>query len=196
MWAPSRLPDIAGLYHYNWMFNDPDWDLYAQPTWMPEFHGPQGCDFNPPDPMPPHMIDASGWPEHNGISSRKLLGDVDDDGGPLPHSYRPLQEGVARFFITDINNPAADSQAESLLAVMFDAWSDKGIWDAVGRSESGVAKFNHVPGGSNVLYMDGHVEFVRYKSKYPLANSNQLGPNNGAIGNNLSHWIAVFGGYG
>ena len=25
------------------------------------------------------------------------------------------------------------------------------------------AAFNHVPGGSNVLYMDGHVEFMRYE---------------------------------
>ena len=25
-------------------------------------------------------------------------------------------------------------------------------------------RFNHVPGGSNVLYMDGHVEFLKYGS--------------------------------
>jgi prepilin-type processing-associated H-X9-DG protein len=24
--------------------------------------------------------------------------------------------------------------------------------------------FNHIPGGSNVLYMDGHVKFIRYPS--------------------------------
>ena len=28
--------------------------------------------------------------------------------------------------------------------------------------------FNHVPGGSNVLYMDGHVEFLKYPSDYPV----------------------------
>jgi len=32
-----------------------------------------------------------------------------------------------------------------------------------------VALFNHVPGGSNVLYMDGHVEFVKSGVKYPVA---------------------------
>ena len=32
-------------------------------------------------------------------------------------------------------------------------------------------EFPHVPGGSNVLYMDGHVEFVRYPTKWP-ANAN------------------------
>jgi prepilin-type processing-associated H-X9-DG protein len=25
------------------------------------------------------------------------------------------------------------------------------------------AAYNHVPGGSNVLYLDGHVDFLRYE---------------------------------
>jgi prepilin-type processing-associated H-X9-DG protein len=28
--------------------------------------------------------------------------------------------------------------------------------------------FSHVPGGANVLYMDGHVEFVKYPGKPPV----------------------------
>jgi prepilin-type processing-associated H-X9-DG protein len=28
--------------------------------------------------------------------------------------------------------------------------------------------FNHIPGGSNVLYMDGHVGFVRYQGGMPI----------------------------
>jgi len=28
--------------------------------------------------------------------------------------------------------------------------------------------FNHVPGGSNILYMDGHVEFIKYPGEYPV----------------------------
>ncbi len=63
--------------------------------------------------------------------------------------YR-LREGIERFLITDINNPAASSMAQSDLAVM---------WDKLGTN---VEMFNHVPGGSNVLYMDGHVEFKRW----------------------------------
>lgn len=30
--------------------------------------------------------------------------------------------------------------------------------------------FNHLPGGSNVLYLDGHVEFVKLGTRYPLRN--------------------------
>jgi prepilin-type processing-associated H-X9-DG protein len=32
----------------------------------------------------------------------------------------------------------------------------------------GYAMFNHVPGGGNVLYMDGHVGFVKYPSAWPV----------------------------
>lgn len=66
--------------------------------------------------------------------------------------YR-LKEGIERFFITDINNPAASAISESDLAV---------YWDVLSTSPQ---DFNHVPGGSNVLYMDGHVSFVKYPSK-------------------------------
>ncbi len=27
---------------------------------------------------------------------------------------------------------------------------------------------NHIPGGCNVLYMDGHVQFVRFETAFPL----------------------------
>jgi prepilin-type processing-associated H-X9-DG protein len=66
--------------------------------------------------------------------------------------YR-LREGIERFFITDINNPAGSSQAQSELAA---------YWDVISIN---IEDFNHIPGGSNVLYMDGHVEFIRYPSE-------------------------------
>ena len=65
--------------------------------------------------------------------------------------YR-LREGVERLLITDINNPAGSSRAQAAIPVMWDFTS------------TFVADYNHAPGGSNVLYMDGHVTFVRYKS--------------------------------
>ena len=71
-------------------------------------------------------------------------------------AYR-LREGVERFMITDINNPAASAMAQSQVGYMADFMSPK------------TEDFNHVPGGGNVLYMDGHVEFVRYPSKWPYS---------------------------
>jgi len=80
-----------------------------------------------------------------------------DDGvgnGGGKYIYR-LREGVERFLITDINNPAASSQAQSEVWVMFD------------RVATDAGEFNHVPGGANVLYMDGHVVFTRYQQCGP-----------------------------
>lgn len=72
-----------------------------------------------------------------------------------------LKEGIERFMITDINSPAASSKAQSDLAVMWDQQQ------AV--QTNGDTKFSHLPGGSNVLYMDGHVEFIKYPSeKVPM----------------------------
>ncbi len=64
--------------------------------------------------------------------------------------YR-LKEGAERFLITDINNPGGANTAQSSIFVMMDDVATV------------VSMFNHIPGGSNVLYMDGHVEFVKYE---------------------------------
>jgi len=68
--------------------------------------------------------------------------------------YR-LREGIERFFITDINNPAGSAVAQS------DIWV---YWDKVTKN---ISEFSHVPGGANVLFMDGHVEFERYPGDGP-----------------------------
>ncbi len=74
--------------------------------------------------------------------------------GGMETVYR-LREGIERFLITDINNPAASARAQSEIYV---------LWDHI-RTQ--VADFNHAPGGANVLYMDGHVEFLRYPGPPP-----------------------------
>jgi len=80
-----------------------------------------------------------------------------------------LRKGIARFLITDINNPAGVAASESRIPVM---------WDTLGSSEfgdnrDGTMVFNHLPGGCNVLYMDGHVEFLPYPSQFPVIDSDQ-----------------------
>ncbi len=85
-------------------------------------------------------------------------------GGPI--TYR-LREGIERFMVTDIYNPAGSAKAQTVIPVMLDAFaSTERTKDraTTGRSEI----FNHIPGGCNVLYMDGHVEFIKYPSKYPV----------------------------
>ena len=75
--------------------------------------------------------------------------------------YR-LKEGVERFLITDINNPAGSAAAQSSIWVMLDLVA--GIEARMnGTLRNTVQAFNHVPGGANVLFMDGHVEFMKYR---------------------------------
>ncbi|MCX5772181.1 MAG: DUF1559 domain-containing protein [Candidatus Hydrogenedentes bacterium] len=69
--------------------------------------------------------------------------------------YR-LREGIERFLITDINNPAASAKAQSEISV---------IWDEISTE---IKEFNHIPGGSNVLFLDGHVEFIKYPGEWPV----------------------------
>lgn len=73
--------------------------------------------------------------------------------GPGSTTISFLREGIERFLITDINNAAGSAKAQSDVFVM---------WDRIGidgRSKNG---FAHIPGGINVLYMDGHVDFRKY----------------------------------
>ncbi len=118
---------------------------------------------------------------------------TDDDGSPLPASFPRLKEGIERFAITDINNPAAGAKAQSNIVVMFDAWAAGGMAGWYPLSNSAQSAFNHIPGGSNVLYMDGHVEFVKYRSKMPLTNTPAT-PN--AYNRYANFWMFTVGGWG
>ena len=107
-----------------------------------------------------------------GAASPQALSDADMDvdqlaafggtlGAPAPQGlklkeYR-LREGIERFLITDINNAGASSAAQSTISIMND------------RVAVAIENFNHIPGGSNVLYMDGHVEFVKFPGKNPVS---------------------------
>ena len=79
--------------------------------------------------------------------------DISADG---METLRRTREGIERFFITDINNPAGSAMAQSGIPLMFDLVSTV------------PSDFNHIPGGSNVLYMDGHTEFVKFPGEFPV----------------------------
>jgi len=102
-----------------------------------------GGDDGPyPGVFPPFDVDTTGV-KHAGINY---------GNGNTDTIYR-LREGVERYCITDIFNPAASAHAQSEIWIMYD-WLSTAAKD-----------FNHVPGGCNVLYMDGHVEFLRYPNE-------------------------------
>ncbi len=84
---------------------------------------------------------------------------IGNGGGAVVHR---LQEGIERFLVTDINNPAAGAIAQSRLPVM---------WDVVSANTTDRVQFNHIPGGANTLYLDGHVAFNRYPHDFPATDT-------------------------
>ncbi len=86
------------------------------------------------------------WSERNSTKTYIL------PGSGISATFNRLKEGIERFMITDINNPAGAATAQSTLVVMYDeAQMSGGAW----------LRYNHVPGGVNVLFMDGHVQFAK-----------------------------------
>lgn len=108
------------------------------------------------DTAPYALLNQPGKFRDTANSDRTVSEGSGNGGGTTV--YR-LREGVERFLISDINNPAASAQAQSKVFVMFDNIATQ------------VEKFNHVPGGGNVLYMDGHVAYLRYPGEAPVTRS-------------------------
>ncbi len=102
-------------------------------------------------------------PDSDAAAAAALRSAVDSDrtvpkgsgnaGGTIV--YR-LRQGIERFLITDVNNAAAGAKSQSDIFIMYDNVALK------------ADKFNHIPGGANVLYMDGHVDFIKYPGKTPV----------------------------
>jgi prepilin-type N-terminal cleavage/methylation domain-containing protein/prepilin-type processing-associated H-X9-DG protein len=93
---------------------------------------------------------TDGWRDRNmDLSSFGFTGSGNAGGNLINR----LQTGVDRFLIRDINEIfTGDESGASVVPVM---------WDQISTD---VADFSHVPAGSNVLYLDGHVEFQRYSA--------------------------------
>jgi prepilin-type N-terminal cleavage/methylation domain-containing protein/prepilin-type processing-associated H-X9-DG protein len=134
----------------------------------------QPAPLNPPPegvrPVQPMPVFLKDWSEDVALEEGKKLpwtaihgtgfGADEEASG----SVMRLRNGIERFLITDINNPAAGQAGQSTIVVMFDTFGS--FADA--EDAAGGVVFNHLPGGCNVLFMDGHVEFVRYMAKFPI----------------------------
>jgi prepilin-type N-terminal cleavage/methylation domain-containing protein/prepilin-type processing-associated H-X9-DG protein len=114
----------------------------AQKFWAPVN---QGIPY-PPDGASPSVA-------YQMVMDQDLdLGDGSTNGNGGGQFIHRMREGVERFMIQDVDNPAATSMAQSDLVLMFDFVSVN------------VSEYSHIPGGSNVLFLDGHTEFKKYPS--------------------------------
>jgi prepilin-type processing-associated H-X9-DG protein len=149
---PKRLDSTSYLY-FGWLFNDDTIDL-------PGGREPSDLAWNVYNDGNVIALVYFQNLMVEPIDSPKRDADMDvgepygNNGGAVVYRFR---EGIERFMITDINNPAASSRAQSEIAVMFDTVS------------SWVGDYSHVPGGANTLYLDGHVSFLKYPGEFPVS---------------------------
>lgn len=106
-------------------------------------------------------LDSSLWPPWVPLSAMGAAGG---------DSVFRLREGIGRFLITDIDNPAASAAADSGIPVLWDLYGSSEFSD----NDAGSLTFNHLPGGANVLYLDGHAEFLKYPSAFPILDAPPL----------------------
>lgn len=114
------------------------------PVWVPGVYDPDA----PPSPDDLKILDYS-----TGTGGTNVV--------------RRLREGVSRFMITDINSPGASAMTSTGIPIMWDTFGA----NEFGDSGNAIGVFNHVPGGSNVLFMDGHTEYMKYeRDEFPIRN--------------------------
>ncbi|MCP4643974.1 MAG: DUF1559 domain-containing protein [bacterium] len=141
---PCRFTDLS----YGYLgYAISDADLYLDPALRNDANA--FANMNP-DGLSALISILEANPSSGGID----LLDNDVTSGSV--TFYRLREGIERFFISDINNPAASALSQSEIWINFEGASSE------------IAQFNHIPGGGNVLYMDGHVEFLRYPSDSPV----------------------------
>ena len=158
--AGSLAPQIRSGFYNNQPFTTRGGDVLT--AWRGNVNDPSG---------------NQGWEEYTDAALARRVPDV---------IYR-LRDGIERFFITDLRNPAGSVVAQSELPIMWDLFAPTaGVADNVGTPQNpgrGVAVSNHVPGGANVLFMDGHVEFIRwvppYGDRFPIRQNDLFGQGDG-----------------
>jgi len=109
----------------------------------------------------PVLDNDNPWDEAAILDSDRNVGAPYGNAGGA--TVARLKEGIERFMITDINNPAASAMAQSTLPI---------IWDTIAAGDQNadaIGLYNHIPGGCNVLYLDGHVEFNKFPGKFPAS---------------------------
>lgn len=160
--AMSNVEEFYGVWNATGMH------MGSSPPWMPPTFPPGTLVGASPVTM---GVWQKNWDDDLTLSNKLDWTAIPGSGFGGGTTVSRLREGIERFAITDINNPAASAQAQSELVVMFDTFGSFG--DA--EDAAGGVVFNHIPGGCNVLFMDGHVEFVRYPGRFPIVTDAENG---------------------
>jgi len=143
-------------------------------AFVPAITGPAQLVMTVLNGLLPGYMDPAGNDPARLVDSDVEVGGECGCGNGGGRTVHRLREGIERFLITDINDPAASAKAQSEIWIMMD------------RIATQTSDFNHLPGGANVLYLDGHVAFVGYQENGPP-------PVNGGMAEIVGAVLAAFG---
>lgn len=149
----------------------------VNPVWMTTIEDIQliaaKLDMSDSD-MADYTIPGEGMADWDGLANDNSF-DMINYGGGQEVRLIFLREGASRYLITDVQNPSGSSKADSEIPVYWDTtrgaeWGDTD--EGAGAPPTTFTKvseyqseYNHIPGGANTLYADGHVEFIRVFSE-------------------------------
>lgn len=131
-----KTPDVSYVY----------WGYLVNPNWLstPEDSAALGNLLDCSDRSPPTLNCTSRW----GDLSVTL-----PSNGETVDVLR-LREGIERFLTDDINAPSESAAGSSDIPILWDTFRAEG-------GKMSPSEVNHAIGAS-ILFLDGHVEFVRY----------------------------------
>ena len=114
---PCRF-DADSYNYFGWAL--PDEDFYQAGTDMNDPAIDQTTVLSYINPLMILNIGQITGPFHTAWESTGDIGEIDKDSSLSGLTVYRLKEGIERFFITDINNPAGSATAQSQLFVMWD----------------------------------------------------------------------------
>jgi len=173
---PLLINDEQSYVYTGWVTEDSDvWAtmLHAADCMLNMDNEGAEVTFNEGLRLANQNIDITNYPEARlrawcqTQSTVKMLSPYLPDGTPVWTAFKikgnaggttiyRVREGAERFLITDVNNPSATAKGQSEIPIMWD--------QAQATTRLAEVQFNHIAGGANGLYMDGHVQFIRYPS--------------------------------
>jgi prepilin-type processing-associated H-X9-DG protein len=100
------------------------------------------------------LLDASALSTFKSAVESTNKPDLESDIDTADRMLRRLKRDVEFFFVENRSDPRAAANTRATIPIMFET------------VESTV--FGRDPDGANVLYLDGHVDYVRFGSQFPV----------------------------
>lgn len=123
--------------------------------------------------MNPEGDIVTGWRGDPTADPPTELGWDPEKGARVPEVIVRMHQRITRNVVSKIGDLPQNTFPEADIPVMWDVFANSLKSSRAGAPDGVVVQIsNHIPGGSNVLFMDGHVEFVPWShpegTRFPM----------------------------